>query len=218
MIGILAALLGRERGGEGASLDISMHEAALYWVMLPAARDLVEGGATAEDELPTFGGHACYNVYRTRDGEHVALGALEPKFWPAFCDGGRPADLAARHLTGEADQAALIDEVRGIFAGRTRDEWLSLLEPRRLPHAGEPPAGGARRSARRGPRHGAPRARPPRHPPAVREHRRGPESRASTGRPHRRRPQQLANRSCDRRERLAKVEPANRSQRTKRAV
>lgn len=127
VVGILAALLGRERGGTGASLDISMHEAALYWLMVPAARELVEGGAEATDELPTFGRHACYNVYRTRDGEHVALGALEPKFWRAFTTAvGRP-DLAARHLTDEEDQRALLDEVRGIFAGRTRDEWLALL-------------------------------------------------------------------------------------------
>jgi crotonobetainyl-CoA:carnitine CoA-transferase CaiB-like acyl-CoA transferase len=95
--------------------------------MVPAARELVEGGDAATDELPTFGRHACYNVYRTRDGEHVALGALEPKFWQAFTAAvGRP-DLAARHLTDEADQQALMDEVRGIFAARTRDEWLALL-------------------------------------------------------------------------------------------
>ena len=37
VIGMLAALYGRERTGEGGSLDISMHEAALYWLMLPAA-------------------------------------------------------------------------------------------------------------------------------------------------------------------------------------
>ncbi len=68
VIGILAALVGRGRTGEGATIDISMHEAALYWVMLPAARELVDGGREAEGELPTFGKHACYNVYRTKDG------------------------------------------------------------------------------------------------------------------------------------------------------
>ena len=46
-----------------------MHEAALYWVMLPAARELVEGGRDATGELPTFGKHASYNIYRTKDGE-----------------------------------------------------------------------------------------------------------------------------------------------------
>ncbi|MEZ5315996.1 MAG: CoA transferase [Vicinamibacterales bacterium] len=127
VVGVLAALLARERGGTGETIDVSMHEAALYWVMLPAARDLVEGGRQATDELPTFGGHACYNVYRTRDGGAVALGALEPKFWQAFCAAvGRP-DLVARHLTDPADQAALVGEVGRIFAGRTRDEWVAFF-------------------------------------------------------------------------------------------
>jgi alpha-methylacyl-CoA racemase len=127
-IGILAALVGRGRTGEGASLDISMHEAALYWVMLPAARTLVDDGAAAVGELPTFGAHACYNVYRTRDGREVALGALEPKFWIAFCEAVGRHDLAARQDEPGPGQAAVIDEVRAIFASRTRDEWLAFFE------------------------------------------------------------------------------------------
>jgi crotonobetainyl-CoA:carnitine CoA-transferase CaiB-like acyl-CoA transferase len=128
VIGILAALVGRGRTGEGATLDISMHEAALYWVMLPGARDLVAGGRAAEGELPTFGKHACYNVYRTKDDELVALGALEPKFWQAFCRATDRPDLAHRHLTDPIDQAALMDDVRAVFATRTRAEWLRRFE------------------------------------------------------------------------------------------
>ena len=127
VIGILAALFGRTRTGEGASLDISMHDAMLYWVMLPAARDLVEGGALAQGELPTFGTHASYNVYRTRDGHLLALGALERKFWVAFCNGIGRADLAARHATGVDDQQELIGEMRTLFATQSRDEWLALF-------------------------------------------------------------------------------------------
>ena len=127
VIGILAALVGRERHATGASLDISMHDACLYWVMLPAARELVPGGEAAVGEIPTFGKHASYNVYRTGDDRWVALGALESKFWVAFCDSiGRP-DLAARHATDDVDQAALIADMRALFATRTRDEWLALL-------------------------------------------------------------------------------------------
>ena len=127
VIGVLAALFGRERHGVGDSIDISMHDAALYWMMLPGARDLIEGGEKAAGELPTFGEHASYNVYKTRDGRSIALGALEEKFWVAFCQAiGRP-DLSARHATGEADQAALLNEMRALFAERTRDEWMGLL-------------------------------------------------------------------------------------------
>jgi alpha-methylacyl-CoA racemase len=128
VIGILAALVGRHGSGDGQTIDISMHEAALYWVMLPAARELVTGGPEAEGELPTFGQHACYNVYRTQDGELVALGALEPKFWQAFCRATDRPDLASRHLTDPTDQRALMADVRRVFASRTRAEWLERFE------------------------------------------------------------------------------------------
>ena len=130
VVAVLAALFGRERSGVGATLDLSMHDAALYWVMLPGARDLIDGGAAAVGELPTFGGHACYNVYETRDGGQVALGALEPKFWTTFCDAiGRP-DLRSRQLTDPADQSAVLREVREVFRTRTQAEWLAFFEGR----------------------------------------------------------------------------------------
>ena len=127
VIGILAALVGRERFGVGRTLDISMHDAALYWVMLPAARELIDAGHEATGELPTFGAHASYNIYETGDRKWIALGALERKFWVAFCDGiGRP-DLAARHESDAADQADLVSEMRALFRTRTRAEWLELF-------------------------------------------------------------------------------------------
>lgn len=125
---ILAALFARERTGEGASIDISMFDAALYWMMLPAARELVTDGADAVGELPTFGDHACYNVYETRDGRHLALGALEPKFWEAFCDAvGRP-DLTLRQHSTPVDQQDVIADVRAIFRTQTADEWLRFFD------------------------------------------------------------------------------------------
>ena len=125
--GILAALVGRERFGVGATLDISMHDAALYWVMLPAARDLIDEGHSAVGELPTFGAHASYNIYETADGKHIALGALERKFWVAFCAGIGRADLASRHDSDAADQAELLREMRTLFLTRTQGEWLDLF-------------------------------------------------------------------------------------------
>ncbi len=128
VVAMIAALFARTTTGEGASLDLSMQDAALFWVMLPGAADLVDGGAGAVGELPTFGEHACYNIYETRDGRQVALGAMEPKFWTTFCDAiGRP-DLCGRHLTGPEDQAAVIRDVREVFCSRTQAEWLACFE------------------------------------------------------------------------------------------
>jgi alpha-methylacyl-CoA racemase len=130
VVAILAALFERERTGVGASLDISMHEAALYWVMLPGARDLLDAGDSATGELPTFGVHACYNVYETGDGQQIALGALEEKFWTSFCTAVDRPDLVPRHLTGPEDQERFLGEVRTIFRTRTRAQWLHFFEGR----------------------------------------------------------------------------------------
>lgn len=128
VIGILAALVGRERHGDGATLDVSMHDAALYWVMLPAAKDLIDGGEHAEGELPTFGRHASYNIYTCRDGLPLALGALEKKFWVSFCQAVGRSDLVDRHATNTHDQANLIREIQAIFGERTRHEWLEFFQ------------------------------------------------------------------------------------------
>ena len=128
VIAILAALYSRTQTGDGASLDISMHDAALYWMMLPGARDLVDGGAMAHGELPTFGDHACYAVYATRDGERLALGAMEMKFWETFCAMVGRTDLIVRHRSTPDDQRMLIEDLRAVFLERSRDEWLAFFE------------------------------------------------------------------------------------------
>jgi len=123
--GILAALYQRERTGIGAAVDVALHEAALAWLLFPAAGQLAAEGGDGR-ALPITGADACYNIYETKhDGEWVALGAIEAKFWSAFCDRiGRPDLIAAQQATGVA-RAHALDEVRAIMRTRTRGEWLA---------------------------------------------------------------------------------------------
>ncbi len=126
--GVLAALVARERTGEGASVDISMHEGALWWLAVPAARRLVPGGHAGLGDLPITGRDPFYNVYRTADDRFLAVGALEPKFWEAFCQGIERPDLAPlQHETGDA-QARVVAEVRRVVRGRTLEAWLARFE------------------------------------------------------------------------------------------
>ena len=122
--GLLAALLGRDRRGEGAHVDVSMTEGALAMLALPLGMAWTRGTPIARGRELLDGGAACYDVYRTRDGRFVAFGALEPKFFAAFCAAvGRP-ELADRQLEdgGRGPRGGL----EAIFAGRTRDEWAEL--------------------------------------------------------------------------------------------
>jgi crotonobetainyl-CoA:carnitine CoA-transferase CaiB-like acyl-CoA transferase len=122
VIGILAALAGRERSGRGQVVDVSLLGAALALLSVPAARRL---GGDAGRELA--GSHACYNVYRCRDGRYLALGALEPKFWEALCAAlGRP-DLVRQQWADPDTQRRAIEELGALFATRDRDEWLRTL-------------------------------------------------------------------------------------------
>ena len=124
---VLAALLAKARSGmtiEG-SLDVSIHEAALQWMVFPSARTLVDGDEKDPRQLPLHGEAARYNLYETSDGKWLALGALEAKFWTAFCERiGRP-DLGALHDTPGEEQTRALADVRAIMKTRTRDEWLA---------------------------------------------------------------------------------------------
>jgi alpha-methylacyl-CoA racemase len=65
----------------------------------------------------------CYAIYETKDGQHMSLGALEPKFWQNFCAAIERPDLVAGQF-GDEDTKA---EVSRIFASKTRDEWVNFL-------------------------------------------------------------------------------------------
>jgi alpha-methylacyl-CoA racemase len=126
-MGILAAVVEAQRTGQGRHVDVSMTESVLahaYFAMLrvndtgrsaPRGADLLSGG------LP------CYSVYGTADGRHMAVAALEPKFWKTCCQVlGRP-DLIARHWVDGDEATAVKAELAAIFATRTRDEWATLF-------------------------------------------------------------------------------------------
>ncbi|CAA6605433.1 Acyl-CoA transferase/carnitine dehydratase [Rhodospirillaceae bacterium LM-1] len=123
---ILAALLGRARTGKGAYLDISLCEAALSLNYLELAASQRPEGATAREGGLINGGAAYYRIYRTQDGRFAALGALEFKFWQAFCEAAGRPELAARH-SDPFPQTALILETATLFASRSLADWLVLL-------------------------------------------------------------------------------------------
>jgi crotonobetainyl-CoA:carnitine CoA-transferase CaiB-like acyl-CoA transferase len=121
--GILAALRERDASGQGQFVDISMTDGALSWLAMVAARTFAEDRAPERGGLELAGGLLCYRPYRCADG-WVALGALEPKFWRAWCAGVDREDLVERQF--EPVGSAAHAEVEAVFATRTRDEWAAF--------------------------------------------------------------------------------------------
>ncbi len=117
---VLAALRERERSGEGQLVDVSMADGALSWLSMVAADYLADGSRPRRGGLALAGGLICYRPYACRDG-WVTLGALEPKFWAAWCRGVERADLIPHQLDGPGSDAHRA--VEEIFRGRTRSAW-----------------------------------------------------------------------------------------------
>jgi alpha-methylacyl-CoA racemase len=123
--GILAALRERDRSGEGQLVDVSMADGALSWLAMVAARYFADGFVPARGGLELAGGLLCYRPYRCSDG-WVALGALEPKFWAAWCRGVGREDLIGRQFDPPGSPAH--DDVSAVFGSRTRAEWEAFAE------------------------------------------------------------------------------------------
>jgi len=121
--GILAALRERERSGEGQVVDVSMFDGSLAWLAMVAARYLAEGVTPRRGELELAGSLICYRPYECKDG-WVTLGALEPKFWQAWCRGVGREDLIEKQFEQPGSEAH--GEVERVFAERTRDEWQAF--------------------------------------------------------------------------------------------
>ena len=118
--GILAALRERDRSGEGQLVDASMADGALSWLAMVAARYFAEGRAPRRGGSSWRARWSATGPYRCSDG-WVTLGALEPKFWQAWCRGVGREDLIERQF--EPPGSAAHAEVEAVFASRTRAEW-----------------------------------------------------------------------------------------------
>lgn len=112
---LLAALLARERDGQGCHIDIALADVALPLQAFAFASLGTGAGPSLRAEGELNGGWACYGIYRTREGREVALGAIEPKFWAAFCTAAGRPDWIARQ-SEPLPQQALKAEVATFFA------------------------------------------------------------------------------------------------------
>jgi crotonobetainyl-CoA:carnitine CoA-transferase CaiB-like acyl-CoA transferase len=88
-----------------------------------AARYFAGGGAPRRGADPLAGSLVCYRPYACADG-HVTLGALEPKFFAAFCRGIGREDLVAGQF--DPPGSGTHRELEAIFVSRTREQWAAF--------------------------------------------------------------------------------------------
>ena len=127
MVAILGALKGRERDGQGCHIDLSLADAPMALQMFRLAHFGVSGVVPRPSGEYLNGGAAYYQVYETADRRHVMLGAIEEKFWTAFCQASERPDWVARRHDPEP-QKQLITELADFFRASTLQECQERFE------------------------------------------------------------------------------------------
>lgn len=127
VLAIMAAVLRRMRTGEGAHLDVAMCDNLVS--MQPITMLEVFAGDTRPVRGDTIlqGRYICYNIYETKDGGFMSLGALEPKFFMNFCMAIDRPDLMTKHFASADPDSEAYGEMIEIFKSRTLDEWVNFL-------------------------------------------------------------------------------------------
>src|SRR5215470_12569979 len=126
-IGVLAALVERQRSGLGQVVDAAMVDGSALLTSFIYGLRARGGWRDERGENLLDGGAPFYDTYQTTDGKFVAVGALEPQFYAALLaglgltDAGLPAQL---DMSGWPVLRARFAEV---FAQRTRDEWAEVF-------------------------------------------------------------------------------------------
>lgn len=120
--GALAAVLHARATGEGAHVQASLLD-ALFGLGSLLGAEARAGFSPDRSQMPLGGALVCYNIYQTDGGDRVALGALEPKFWSAFCAAVGQPDWTARQM-----DPALKPEVEALFRSRPLGDWAALAQ------------------------------------------------------------------------------------------
>jgi len=123
VIGILCAILAREKTGKGQYIDISMTDSVLPFLSVSLLRYF------RDSFIPERGWPSpTMNVWKTRDGKFISTGLIEPHFWERFCRAlGREDLIPHQRAKGEKLQE-VHSSISEAFLTRTRDEWFQIMK------------------------------------------------------------------------------------------
>ena len=135
VVGILMAVIARERTGRGQLVDISMADGVLFILScLPEIGEYLLKGMVPQRGNTLFGGsQPCYAVYQSADQKYISIGTLEPHFWKRLCKKLNREDLIAKQYALSPVKEEVFDELKNIFLTKTRDEWFDILTEADVP-------------------------------------------------------------------------------------
>lgn len=128
LVGILVALLARDRTGRGQFVDIAYLDGVVSLMEYDVLSYLYTGVLPRRGETFMTGSMAWSNVYECADGEYIIIACGEPQFWKNLCLALEREDLIRFRGASEEEQGQGIREMSKIFLTRTRDAWWNFLK------------------------------------------------------------------------------------------
>ena len=125
-LAVCAALVRRGAGGEGAYLDVAVADGVLWLMSLVLEEQLAGAGSPGPGHDVLSGRYACYGIYGTADGRHLAVAAIEPKFFANLCAALGCEEWVGKQYDDDC-QPALRAALAAAFGTRRRDEWVAAL-------------------------------------------------------------------------------------------
>jgi crotonobetainyl-CoA:carnitine CoA-transferase CaiB-like acyl-CoA transferase len=126
-IGVLAALMARERTGRGQFVDIAMTDGVYSLLVSHLSTYFATGMVPHRGETLLDGGTHYYNIYQTKDGKWLSIGSIEPWFYANLCKALDREDLLPCEFVEGEQREALKRTFSDIFKTKTRDEWFEIL-------------------------------------------------------------------------------------------
>ncbi|OMC82353.1 carnitine dehydratase [Viridibacillus sp. FSL H7-0596] len=128
VIGILAAVVHREKTGEGQYIDVSMTDAAFSMNAVYGSGYLV-GGIEPQPEEMQLNGGTFYDFYETKDGRYFSVGSIEPPFKKILCEALGKSELFELGMSEQAeDQGMFKKEIKAVFLTKNYEEWLTVFD------------------------------------------------------------------------------------------
>ncbi len=123
-LSIAGALVG---GRRAVHIDVPIVASLLSWMVLPASAYLATGRPPKEGHSLIFGSTPYYNLYRTSDGRHMAVAAIEERFWRNLVTALGVPEIEHMRFGTMKERRAVTSTLTRVFATKTRDEWAKLL-------------------------------------------------------------------------------------------
>lgn len=127
VVGLLAALWEHQRSGRGQIVDAAMVDGAASLATMFFGMRAAGTWAPERAANPLDGGAPFYGVYETADGRHLAVGAIEPKFFAALLAGLGIADIAPADQMRRETWPAQRARIAAAVAERSRDQWAEVF-------------------------------------------------------------------------------------------